>query len=71
MDWKEQSFATKLIIALGYNFTQYFFIGGEFWQIHYWITSFSYILYAWKILRKLKIINYVINKLFKLQVFII
>ena len=44
---------------------------GKFWQIHHWITSSSYILHACKISRKLKINNYVINKLFKLQVFIV
>ena len=64
------SLVTKLVIALVYNLTQYLFIGDEFWQIHNWITSSSYILYACKISRKLKINNYVINKLFKLQVFV-
>ena len=27
---KEQNLATKLVVALGYNLTQYLFIGGEF-----------------------------------------
>ena len=31
-----QSFVKKLVIALGYNDTQYLFIGGEFWQ--FWST---------------------------------
>ena len=53
------------------KFTQYLFIRCEFWQIHYWITSSSYILYVCKISRKLKITSYVINKFFKLQVFVI
>ena len=35
------------------------------------MTYSSYILYAYKISRKLKINSYVINKLFKLQVFVI
>ena len=66
-----QSLATKFVVTLGYNFTQYLFIGGEFWQIHHWIISSYYILYACKISRKLKINNYIINKLFKLQVFVV
>ena len=44
---------------------------GKFWQIHHWITFSSYILLACKIPRKLKINNYVINRLFKLQIFIV
>ena len=36
-----------------------------------WITSSSYILHACKYFRKLKINSYVINKLFKLQVFVV
>ena len=59
------------LVVLGYNFTKYHFIGDEFWQIYNHIISSSYILHACKILRKLKIKNYVINKLFKLQVFIV
>ena len=64
---------TKLVIALGYKigYSQYLFIGGEFWEIHHWITYSSYILHTWKISKKLKINSYVINKLFKLQVFVI
>ena len=61
-----QSLTTKLV---GYNLIEYIFIEGKFWQIHHWITSSSYILYPCKIYRKLKINNYVINKLFKLQFF--
>ena len=34
-----------MVVALGYNFTLYLFIGCKFWQIHYWIMFFSYILY--------------------------
>ena len=26
-----QSLATKLVVTLGYNLTQYIFIGNEFW----------------------------------------
>ena len=44
-----------------YNFTQYLFIEGEFWQIEHWIISSSYILYTCKINRKLNINSYVIN----------
>ena len=29
-DDNEQSLATKLVVVLGYNLTQYFFTGGEF-----------------------------------------
>ena len=47
-----QSLGTKLVIALRYNLTQHFFIGGEFWQIYHWMTSFSYILHACKIFKK-------------------
>ena len=55
-EWKKygQSLATKLVVALDYNPIQYFFIRGEFWQIHYWSTSFSYILYVCKISKKIK-----------------
>ena len=49
-----------------YNIFQYIFIGGEFWQINYWIIYSFYILHTYKISRKLKINSYVINKLFKL-----
>ena len=28
---KWQSLAIKLVVIYGYNFTQYLFIGGEFW----------------------------------------
>ena len=69
-----QSLGTKLVVALYYNFTQYiyiFFTGDEFWQIYHWITFSFYILYSCKIFRKLKINYYVINKLFKLQVFLV
>ena len=48
-----------------------FFIRGEFWQIHYWITSYSYILHTCKISKILKINSYIIKKLFKLQIFVI
>ena len=54
-----------------YNFTQYLFIRSKFWQIHHWITFFSFILHTCKISRKLQINNYIINQLFKLQIFII
>ena len=69
-------FLTKFSYKIDYspklqNLTQYLFLGGEFWQTHYWITSSSYILHACKISRKLKINNYVTNKLFKLQVFVV
>ena len=64
-----QNLATKLVITLGYNLTQYLFIGDEFWQIHHWITSSSYILYTCKISRKLKINSYVINKLLLIPIF--
>ena len=37
----------------------------EFWQVYYWITFSFYILYAFKISRKSKINNYVINEMFK------
>ena len=53
------------------NFTQYFFIRCKFWQIYCWITYSSYILHACKIYKKLEINSYVINKLFKLQIFIV
>ena len=66
-----QNLITKLVIVLGYNLTWYLFIRGEFWQTHHWITSSSYILHVCKISKKLKINSYVINKLFKLQVFIV
>ena len=67
---KRQSLTTKLVVTLDYNLTQYLFNGSEFWQIYHWITSSSYILHACKSSRKLKINNYVINNLFKLQVFV-
>ena len=67
----EQNLVTKLVVAYDYNFTQYLFIECEFWQIHHWIISSSYIFYACKISKKLNINSYVINKLFKLQVFVI
>ena len=44
-DWKlvffflEQSLATKLIVTLSYNLTQYLFIGVKFWEFYHWITS--------------------------------
>ena len=44
-----QSLVTKMV-------TQYLFIKGEFWQIHYWITFSSYILRTCKISRKLRLI---------------
>ena len=47
------------------------FNGGEFWQIHHWITFSSYNLHVCKISKKLKINSYIINNLFKLQVFVI
>ena len=50
-----QSLAIKLVVGLGYNLTQYFFIGCEFWQMHRWITPSSYIPHTCKISRKLKI----------------
>ena len=62
---KGQSFATKLVVALGYILTQYLFIESEFWQIYNWITTSSYDLHAYKISRKLKINSYFINKIFK------
>ena len=65
-----QSLVTKLVVSLGYNLTQYFFIEGEFWQVHQIIFSY-YILYTCKISRKLKISSYVNNKFFKLQVFVV
>ena len=68
---KRQNLVTKLVVILGYNLIQYLFIGDEFWQIHHWIISSSYILYGCKIFRKLKINSYVSNKLFKLQTFIV
>ena len=64
----KQNSVTKLVVTLSYKLTQYLFTKSEFWQIHYWITTSSYILHAYKISRKLKINSYVINKL---QVFII
>ena len=60
--WNGQNLTTKSIVTLGYKLTQYLFIGGEFWQIHRWITSSSYILHVCKISRKLKINSYIINK---------
>ena len=68
---KEQNLVIKLVVALYYNLTQYLLVRDEFGQIYHWITSSSYILYACKIFRKLKINCYVINKLFKLQVFVV
>ena len=59
---KGQNLTTKSIVALGYKLIQYLFIGGEFLQIHRWITSSSYILHVCKISRKLKINSYIINK---------
>ena len=56
-----KNLAIKLVVALSYNLIQYFFIGGEFLEIHHWITSSSYISYTCKISRKLKINNYVIK----------
>ena len=35
----EQSLATKLIVTLSYNLTQYLFIGVKFWEFYHWITS--------------------------------
>ena len=61
-----QNLATNLFIALSYNLTQYIYIGGEFLQVHHWITYSSYIIHACKIARKVKINSYIINKLFKL-----
>ena len=68
---KGQSLVTKLDVTLDYNLTQCFFIRGEFWQIYHWITYSSYILHAWNFFRKLKIKGYIINELFKLQVFVV
>ena len=67
----ERNLAIKLIVILYYNFTQYFFIGGEFLQIYNWITSSFSILHICKISKKLKINSYIINKFFKLQVFVV
>ena len=33
----EQSLTTKLVVILDYNLIKYFFIRGEFLQIHYWL----------------------------------
>ena len=66
-----QSLVIKLVVTLNYNLTQYFFIRGEFRQIHHWMTFSSYIFHACKIFRKLKINSYIINKFFKLQVFVV
>ena len=66
-----QSLATKLVVTLDYNLTQYLFIRGEFRQIHHWMTFSSNIFHACKIFRKLKINSYIINKFFKLQVFVV
>ena len=55
---------TKFIYKISYNFIQYLFIKGEFWQIHHWITFSFYKLYVYKIYWKLKINSYIINKLF-------
>ena len=66
-----QSLVIKLVVTLSYNLTQYFFIRGEFRQIHHWMTFSSYIFHACKIFRKLKINSYIINKFFKLQVFVV
>ena len=38
-----QSLVTKLVVVLDYRLSQYLFVGGKFWQIHYRITS-SFIL---------------------------
>ena len=40
-------------------------------DVHSWITSSSYITHTCKNFRKLKINSYFIDKLFKLQVFVV
>ena len=61
-----QSLGSKLVATYSYNFTQYIFIGCEFWQIQSWITFSSYILHACKIFRRPKINSYVIVNSLKL-----
>ena len=56
----------KLIVALNYYFTQYFFIRVNFDKSTIGLHFFPYIFNTCKIFRKLKINSYIINKLFKL-----
>ena len=67
---KGQSFY-KLYCNLRLQFHLIFFIKYEFKQIYNRITFSSYFLYARKIFRRLKISSYIINQLFKLQVFVV
>ena len=64
-------FDPNLVVANDFNFTQYFFIECEIFQILHWITFSSYIFYTCKISKRSKINNYVINQMFKFQVFVI
>ena len=64
-------FDPNLVVANDFNFAQYFFTECEIFQIHHWITFSSYIFYTCKISKRSKINNYVINQMFKFQVFVI
>ena len=60
----EQSLATKLVVAEGYNHT-ILFLKFFLFEAHL-DYIFFYILHACKNFKKLKINSYIINKLFKL-----
>ena len=67
--FKWQNLATKLDNLQPYSI--FFLLGVNFDKSTIELDFFSYILHDCKICRKLKINKYVINKLFKLQVFIV
>ena len=49
----------------------YLFIECELWKSNQWIAYSYYILYACKISKKLKINSYIINDMFKFQLFVV
>ena len=60
---KRKIFLSKLKLLL------YIIIGYEFWKSNRWIACSYYIIYICKILRRSNINIYVINQMFKFQVF--
>ena len=66
-----QNLTTKLIVVLGYKLTQNFYLEVNFdkstIELHFLLISYM----LTKFLKKLKINIYIINKLFKLQIFVV
>ena len=67
--YRRTKFSYKICCNLRLQLYSISLIGGEFWQIHHWIISFSYTLHTCKISRKLKINSYIIKKKIKIASF--